>query len=54
MAVLGFLTMADTLAARVTHGTRKHTYNHTGGACMIVKEAVPTRRAWLRARVNIL
>ena len=53
MAVLCLLTMTDTLAARVTHGTRKHTYNHTGGACKTQKETVRTERPRLRARMNI-
>ena len=53
MAVLGLLTMADTLAARVTHGKHKHTYNHTGGACLARKEAVPTECPRLRAHINI-
>ena len=52
MAVLCLLTMADRLAARVTHGPRKHKYNHTGGACKTQKEAVRTERPRLRARTN--
>ena len=54
MAVLCLLTMTDTLAARVTHRTRKHMYNQTGRACMIQKEGVPTFRPRLRAHTNIL
>ena len=53
MAVLGLLTMADTLAARATHRTRKHMYKHTDRACMARNEAVPTFRARLKARMNI-
>ena len=32
MAVWCLLTMTDTLAARVTHGTRKRMYNYMGVA----------------------
>ena len=53
MAVLCLLTMTDTLAARETHGKHKHTYNHTGGACLAREEAVPTERLRLREQINI-